>query len=447
MKVMNRREILSGAALAIAGITLADRKSALANVAFGSERVKNGGDTLVVMFLRGGADCLNIVAPYGDDHYYKLRPNLALPGPNDRKASTGARVVRLDDFFGLHPSLSSLRPVLDSGRLAVVHAVGSGDKSRSHFEAMETMERGLAQASGISSGWLARHLASTSSQPESPLRAVAIAEVMPDSLRGATSATALHTLSDFRIPSPYAEPTGSGGKIFHRTKPIATRTEAFEDTLKAMYSEGSPNKKKIHNELKTGGRASLEAMNAIKRLDPSNYRPAAGTAYPTGEVGDGFKQVACLVKGEVGLEIACLDMGGWDTHVAQGREIGWQALRLDELGKALAAFAHDVGPKFNRVTVVVMTEFGRRAQENTGLGTDHGRASAMLLMGGSVVAGKVHSKWPGLAPKNLDEVGDLRVTMDYRDVLAEILDHRLKNHDLTDVFPNYAPQFQGIVRA
>ena len=187
-------------------------------------------------------------------------------------------------------------------------------------------------------------------------------------------------------------------------------------------------------------------MNAIKLLDPSNYRPAAGTAYPMGEVGDGFKQVACLIKGEVGLEIACLDMGGWDTHVAQGREIGWQALRLDELGKALAAFAHDLGPKFGKVTVIVMTEFGRRAQENSGLGTDHGRASAMLLMGGSVVPGKVHSKWPGLAPKNLDEVGDLRVTIDYRDVLAEILDHRLKNHDLTNVFPNYKPSFQGIVR-
>ena len=445
MTQLTRREILSRAALVAAGIT-GSKMSALANVTLGSERVHNGGDTLVVMFLRGGADGLNIVAPYGDDHYYKLRPNLALPGPNDKKSSAGARVVRLDDFFGLHPALGSLRPVLDSGQLTAVHAVGSGDQSRSHFEAMEAMERGLAQASGISSGWLARHLAVTASQPESPIRSVAIGQVMPDSLRGATSATALRTLSDFKLSSAYAEPTGSGGKIFHKNKRVVTtRAEAFEETLTAIYSEQKPGADSKIGGLKLGGRASLDAMKAVKRLDPDHYRPTPGTAYPAGEVGDGFKQVACLIKGEVGLEIACLDMGGWDTHVAQGREIGWQALRLDELGKALAAFAHDLGPKMGRVTTIVMTEFGRRAYENSGLGTDHGRASCMLLMGGSVVAGKVHSKWPGLAPGKLDPVGDLRVTTDYRDVLAEILDHRLKNHDLTEVFPNYTSHFQGIV--
>ena len=445
MTKLTRREILSRTALIAAGVT-GSKLSALANITLGSERVQHGGDTLVVMFLRGGADGLNIVAPYGDDNYYKLRPNLALAGPNDRKASAGARVVRIDDFFGLHPALASLKPVLDEGRLTAVHAVGSGDQSRSHFEAMEAMERGLAQASGISSGWLARHLAVTASQPESPIRSVAIGEVMPDSLRGATSATALHTLSDFKLSASYSEPTGSGGKIFHKNRKVVTRNEAFEETLTAMYSEGKRGGDAKIGGLKLGGRASLEAMRAIKKLDPEHYRPAPGTTYPEGEVGAGFKQVACLIKGEVGLEIACLDMGGWDTHVAQGREVGWQALRLAELGKALAAFAHDLGPKMGKVTTIVMTEFGRRAYENTGLGTDHGRASCMLLMGGNVVAGKVHAKWPGLAPGKLDPVGDLRVTTDYRDVLAEILDHRLKNHNLTEVFPNYVPHFQKIVQ-
>ncbi len=479
---LTRRQMLSGAALAAAAGAAGGfgrGLSALASITVGTHTAETGGDTLVVLFLRGGADGLNIVAPYGDDEYYKLRPTLALGGPNDRKTAPKSRVVKLDDFFGLHPSLAPLGPLHAEGRLAAIHAIGSDDQSRSHFEAMEAMERGLAQVSGsTSSGWLARHLASTVKEGESPLRAVALSDTMPDSLRGATSATAMTSLADFRLISPFESPTGAGGVAHHAEgKPkgrlaaigdklnaraekrramqhadphAGDRLSAFEQTLRNMYgidnaASAGPSHA-VTDSLRSGGTAALAAMDAIKRLDPANYKPAANAKYPAGGVGNAFQQVACLVKGGVGLEIACLEMGGWDTHVAQGADIGWHALRLTELGEALAAFAHDLGPHTSHVTTVVMTEFGRRAQENTGLGTDHGRAGAWLLMGDNIVGGKVHAEWPGLKPRQLDEVGDLRVTTDYRDVLSEIVRHRLKNDKLDQVFPNYTPRFRNIVK-
>jgi uncharacterized protein (DUF1501 family) len=475
---LTRRHMLSGAALAAAAGAAGGfgrSLSALASVTVGSHTAETGGDTLVVVFLRGGADGLNIVAPYGDDQYYKLRPTLALGGPSDAKTAPKSRVVKLDDYFGLHPALAPLGPLHEAGQLAAIHAVGSDDRSLSHFEAMEAMERGLAQVSGsTSSGWLARHLATTAREGDSPLRAIAIAETMPDSLRGATTATAMRALADFRLTSPFESPKGADGAEHHRDGKLkdkiagigkgmrdkaarrraaehgdahgSDRIGAFEQTLKRMYGLDGGHADAATDSLRTGGTAALAAMDEIKRLDPANYRPAPGAKYPEGEIGNAFRQVACLVKGGVGLEIACVESGGWDTHVAQGADIGWQAIRLAELGQALAAFAQDLGPNMGRVTTVVMTEFGRRAYENTGLGTDHGRAGAWLLMGGNVVGGKVHTDWPGLQKSQLDENGDLRVTTDYRDVLSEIVRYRLKNDKLAEVFPNYKPRFRNIVK-
>jgi len=475
---LTRRQVISGAAFAAAAGAAGGfgrGLSAIAGITVGGHAVKTGGDTLVVMFLRGGVDGLNMVVPYGDDQYYKLRPTLALGGPNDRRTAPKARVVKLDDFFGLHPALAPLGPLHESGQLAAIHAIGSDDQSRSHFEAMEAMERGLAQVSGsTSSGWLARHLSATTTEGESALRAIALSDTMPDSLRGATAASAMTSLADFRLVAPFEPPTGVSGAVHHpegklknrlaaigenvrnaadrrramrNADPHATdRLTAFEQTLRKMYGSNSGHADPVTDALRSGGTAALAAMDAIKRLDPANYKASPGANYPQGEIGNAFRQVACLVKGGVGLEIACLEMGGWDTHVAQGADIGWQALRLAELGQALAAFAHDLGKHMGHVTTVVMTEFGRRAYENSGLGTDHGRAGAWLLMGDNVVAGRVHAQWPGLHPNQLDEDGDLRVTTDYRDVLSEIVAHRLKNTNLSEVFPNYTPRFRNIVK-
>jgi uncharacterized protein (DUF1501 family) len=289
---------------------------------------------------------------------------------------------------------------------------------------MATMERGQANdATGTASGWLARHLAATQGDNASPLRAVAFTSVMPDILRGATDATALRSLEDFRLILPGA---------------TAARETELRRALTAFYAEG-------RDAVAEAGRETLAVLDTLHRVDPARYRPANGAVYPASDLGSGLKQVACLLRSRVGLEVAFLDKGGFDTHVAQGSAGGWLATLLDDLGRSLAAFAQDMGPEMRRVTVVVMTEFGRRLQENSGLGTDHGRASVMMLLGGGVIGGKVFGTWPGLKQEQLEEEMDLRVTTDYRDVLSEIVVRRLHNDRLADVFPNYAPRSVGVV--
>jgi uncharacterized protein (DUF1501 family) len=437
---LSRRQILTGATLAAAAGAASGvgrNLSALASVTVGGHPHRTGCDALVVLFLRGGADGLNVVAPHGDDHYFRLRPNLALARPNDASADPKACSLDLNGFFGLHPALAPLLPFYKSGQLAVIHAVGSGDQTRSHFEAMATMERGLAGDTGASSGWLARHLNATAAEGDSPLRAVAVNDTMPESLRGATAATALTSLSDYRIAGASAPPTGADNRVHHLH---TDRTDAIAETLRGLYSDAQAGPEA----LRSAGQETLAALEAVKRLDPANYRPAAGANYPKTPLGSGFRQAACLIKGRVGLEVACLDMGGWDTHVAQGRDAGWQPIRLAELGGALAAFATDLGAEMAHVTTVVMTEFGRRAYENTGLGTDHGRASCMFLLGGGIRGGKVYADWPGLADAQLVGPGDLRVTTDYRDILAELVARRLHNPQLAEVFPDYTPHFRNV---
>ena len=445
MKKITRRQVLTGAALsAAAGAAFPRGFSALASVTMGPQG-NAGHDALIVLFLRGGADGLNVIVPHGDDDYYRLRPTLALPKPNNKTELANARAVDLDGFFGLHPALAPLYPLYKEGKFAPIHAIGSGDQTRSHFEAMATMERGLAQESGSASGWIARHLATTESEHASPLRAVAVADTMPDSLRGATNAVALLNLNDFRLNTPTPVKTDRAAEISASLRSLysgegtGNREQGTEITPSAQHP--TPN-----TELNSAGSATLDALDAVKRLDPANYRPAPGAVYPVSDIGNGLRQVACLVKGQVGLEVAFLEMGGWDTHVAQGRDAGLMSGNLGNLGKALAAFAADLGPDLNRVTLIVMTEFGRRAYENFSLGTDHGRASVMLTLGGNVNGGKVHGEWPGLAKPKLEGPGDLRVTTDYRDVLAEALTRRLGNPHTEAVFSGYKPNVRNVFK-
>lgn len=436
---ITRRQVITGAALAAAaGAATCSRPfSALANITLGPRPHNTGGDTLVVIFLRGGADGLNIVPPYFEDDYYRLRPSIGIPRPNDKSAPLASRAIQLDSRFGLHPALAPLRPFYESGMLAAIHAIGSGDQTRSHFEAMATMERGNSRDSGASSGWLARHLLSTAEDVEAPLRAVAIAETMPESLRGATNATALQTLADYRLMG-YQLDTHGNNPV---SRPSAPRTDALYETLQSLYG-GSD-----RDQLRSAGRETLSALDAVKRLDPAHYQAANGVVYPKQELGTGMRQAACMIKGNVGLEVACLDLGGWDTHITQGGASGIQASRLSELGSSLAAFASDLGPLMSRVTVIAMTEFGRRAYENTSLGTDHGRGSCMFVMGGGVNGGKVYADWPGLSEDKLEDHGDLRVTTDYRDLLSEVLKKRLKNDRLDQVFLDYSPKTRGVLKA
>lgn len=422
---LTRRSLLMGGTLAAVGWA-SNGVSALADLAINPGNNEPAGDVLVTIFLRGGADGLNIVPPYGEDAYHRNRPVLGVASPGDSRADAANRAIDLDGFFGFHPTLAPLVPLFHDGRIAVVHACGSGDQTLSHFEAMATMERGLAsEATGTASGWIARHLTATEGGNRSPLRAVALSSMMPASLRGATSATAVNSLADFRLLLPESAQSTHQGD--------------FRAMLKELYGVGK-------DEVSQAGRETLAVLDTLNRIDPEHYRAANGAVYPVSELGNGLKQVACLIRGHVGLEVACLDRDGWDMHYGQNLG-GWMAAELTDVGKCLAAFHQDLGADMNRVTLVVMTEFGRRLQENKTLGTDHGHGSMMFAMGGGVNGGRVYRNWPGLEENQLDPPGNLKATTDYRDVLTEILARRMHNPNAAAVFPEFTPKPIGIARA
>jgi uncharacterized protein (DUF1501 family) len=392
-------------------------------LAFTPRRRALDGDTLVIIFLRGAADALNMIVPHGDPVYYALRPTLGIPHPDDSHAPVRQRTLDLDGFFGLHPALAPLLPTWQAGQLAVVHACGAPDESRSHFLAMELMERGVENQSGPASGWIGRHLASLDTiqgppEPATPLRVIGMGARPQRSLSGPVPVTALRSIADFHLqgdPRMLAQ---------------------FQSALEGLYSRPG--------EISTIGKESLQLLSTLESLDPLGYKPAGDRAYPATEFGMSLKQVAMLIKAEVGLEVAAVDLGGWDTHFAQGGSQGLMANLLGELGQGLAAFYSDLAEICERLSIVVQTEFGRRAHENGSLGTDHGHGGAMLLLGGHVDGAKVHGVWPGLEDGQLVGPGDLAVTTDYRDVLVELCLKRLHNPAFESVFPGYAPKMHGI---
>ena len=358
---------------------------------------------LVVVFLRGGADGLHMVAPTQDDHYRRARLTLGL----DRSSA-----LPLDDRFALHRRLEPLLSIFREGELAVVHAAGSEDGSRSHFEAQDFMEHGGA----VAGGWLGRFLRFKSGAPGTgtdaetgisrALSAVALGKTLPESLRGAPSATVFQSIDDFSLGD--------------QSKPL------LEDLQRLYATE--------QGELGGAARDTLRALHRIEDLRGEPYRPAGGADYPAGEFGDGLQQIAQLIKARVGLEAVALDLDGWDSH------IGATALMeplMFRLAAGLAAFRRDLGELFAHTSVVVMTEFGRRVAENASLGTDHGRGSVMLVLGGGVQGGRIAGDWPGLDPEVLEGPGDVPVANNYRDVLAPVL-IRHGASDLSRVFPAHA---------
>ncbi len=378
------------------------------------------GDVFVCVFLRGAADALNMIVPHGDNHYYQYRPTLSIARPDALRTEKPYRTVDLDGFFGLHPALASLMPIWQAGHLAAVHAVGSADESRSHFKAMELMERGVDASTGPASGWLGRHLATLDTGNLSPLRGVSIGEMVARSLRGPVPATALRSIADFHLGND------------------AQALAEMQSALAILYNLGDP--------LDQAAQEAMDTLEAVNALDPLGYKPAHGAIYADNEFGLGLRQVATLIKAEVGLEVACLDVGGWDTHIAQGGSEGLMANLMRGLAEGLAAFYLDLTEYTDKITIVVMSEFGRRLEENGGLGTDHGHGGAMVLLGGNVHGGQVYTQWPGLAPEQLIGPGDLAVTIDYRDILAEVIQRRLNNPHLDQIFPIFSPTFQGVVR-
>jgi uncharacterized protein (DUF1501 family) len=414
---LTRRQLLQSGALFAGSLAW---PAWMPRLSFAPQNEAPRGDTLVVVFLRGAADVLNMVVPHGEAAYYRARPTLNIAQPDNSLAPQTARAVDLDGFFGLHPQMGSLLPAWQAHQLAIVHACGAPDESRSHFKAMELMERGVEDERGPASGWIGRHLASLKTGNRSPLRAIGLGSLTQRSLSGAVPVTALQSIADFHL----------GGD--------ARAVEQMRAALSSLYTGAEP--------LSVIGQETLDILDTLQALDPAGYVAARDARYPESEFGLGLRQIAMLIKAEVGLEVAAIDVGGWDTHFAQGATEGWMPGLMRDLADGLAAFHADMINHAGRLTVVVMSEFGRRLAENASLGTDHGHGSAMLLLGGNVLGGRVHGQWPGLAEGQLVGPGDLAVTTDYRDVLAEVCLKRLNNRAVGEVFPNYTATLRGILR-
>jgi uncharacterized protein (DUF1501 family) len=384
-------------------------------LAFAPKNSAPRGDTLVVVFLRGAADVLNMVVPHGEEAYYQYRPSLGIPRPDDSRTKQEDRAIDLDGFYGFHPSMRSLVDVWQSQHLAIIHACGAPDESRSHFKAMELMERGVGDERGPASGWIGRHLATLNTGNSSPLRAVGMGTRPQRSLSGTVPVSALRSIADFHL--------GGDPRALQQMR-VALNTVYEGDIL---------------------GQDTLSIMDTLERLDPLTYIPARAASYPDSEFGLALKQTAMLIKAEVGLEVSAIDVGGWDTHFAQGSTSGLMPNLMNDLAEGLAAFHADMFDHMNTLTTVTMSEFGRRASENGSLGTDHGHGSMMMVLGGNVQGGKVHGEWPGLEDGQMVGPGDLAVTTDYRDVLSEILQRRLNNSATNEIFPNYQPKLPNVI--
>jgi uncharacterized protein (DUF1501 family) len=400
----SRRRLLTLAGVAAGATAL---EVAAPTMAFAS--TPGAADLLVVITLSGGADGLSLVPPLHDPGYASARPDVAV---------RGSQAIPLDRSFGLHPGLRPLMPYWHRKQLAVVHAVGDADGTRSHFEATAAMDRGVNQSSHVRTGWVDRHLMERGLK-RGAFPALSIGARSPGTLTGPAPDLSTSNVSDVRVH------TADG------------RTAAAERALSDMYAG-------LSGPVAGAARQTLTSLRSFARVRDSRV-PLTGD-YPADALGSGLKQVAKVARAGVGLQVACVTGSGWDMHEGMGSAAGGHAHDvIARLGRALAAFAHDLGPLFATTTVITVSEFGRRVAQNSSGGLDHGHGSAWLLLGGGIRGGRVYGRWPGLSPHQLED-GDLRVTTDYRDVLGEVVQRRLGGGDWRAVFPDHRPQPLGLAR-
>lgn len=410
-QTLSRRGFLRAGAAAALGA--AAGPAWLPRVVFGGG-VQLGRDVIVSIFLRGGADGLSLCVPFAENAYYALRPNVAVPPPGGGADAA----INLDGFFGLPPAMSPLLEAFQAGRLAIVHACGLNDPTRSHFDAQRYMELGGTDGPQLFDGWLSRHLGSTDAAG-GLIRGLAHGHAIPASFWGA----------DRTAPVPDPSSYGLSGDPASR--------EARLQTLVQEY-------------VRAGGQLRFAALNTratvglLDTVDFAGYQPGGGAAYPPTPLGAALRTTAAMIRARIGVEAVAIDNGGWDLHTLMyPLGTGAMANQMGNLARSLAAFHRDVIDGVGGVTVIVMSEFGRRVAQNGSHGTDHGHGNAMLVLGRQVQGGRVITQWPGLA--DLHEGLDLRITIDYRDILAEVLARRAGNANLGAVFPGYSPIFRGVV--
>jgi len=359
---------------------------------------------LVVIFQRGAADGLNIVVPHGEDSYYAMRPTINIPRTS---------VLDLDGFFGLHPAMAPLQALWNQRHLAIVHAVGSPHPTRSHLDAQDFIESGTPGLKETEDGWLNRAVHTIAPSPKaSTLRAVALSPSLPRILSGSEPATAVSNINQFSVSGFSRSPS-----------PVSNTSGFIEHSIDTV----------LHG----AAQETFEAVKMLKAANPSRYTPAAGAHYPQSRFGDSLRQLAQLMKANVGVQVAFADIGGWDHHVNEGNTQGQLANVLRDFSHCLNAFWMDLGSLAEDTVVITLSEFGRTVRENGNGGTDHGHGNAMFVMGGHVKGGKVYGRWPGLDPSQLYERRDLAATTDFRQVLSEAVYGHLGNHNLSSVFPGF----------
>ena len=400
---ITRRVFVRNSALAVVGTSVVP--SFLTRAAFGAGETMGRNRRLVVIFQRGAADGLNIVVPHGERQYYAMRPSINIPKDS---------LIDLDGFFGLHPSLSPFLPLWQDRHLAIVHAAGSPDPTRSHFDAQDFMETGTPGVKITEDGWLNRSLANLPiAGSASPFRAISLGPSLPRILSGLEPAVAMNNINDFSV----------GGR---NQKPSLAAT-AFE----AMYDHSSD--AVLHGT----GQETFDAVKMLRSADPGKYTPRPGADYPKNRFGDSLRQLAQLIKANLGVQVAFADIGGWDHHVNEGAAEGQLANVLRDFSQSLAAFWVDLGDLGEDTVVVTMSEFRRTARENGNRGTDHGHANVMFVLGGPVKGGKVYGRWPGLDQSQLYEGRDLALTTDFRQVIGEGIARHMGNQKLASVFPGF----------
>lgn len=418
---VTRRFFLKSSGLALA--SLAAAPSFLKRTAFAQTLGGAGKDRpiIIAIFQRGAADGISMVVPFGDKSYYSLRPNIAIPEPKSGNAETA---IDLDGYFALHPALAPFKPIYDAGNLAIVHAVGSPDNTRSHFDAQDYMEAGTPGNKGTTNGWLNRYMLAKKDPKSSPFRAVSLTANLPRTLMGNAPAIAMTSIADFGVRA------GQGNNQV---------AKGFEE----LYAQG------VTDMLHGTGKEAFEAVKMLKKANPQQYAPANGANYPRSAFGQALLQIAQLIKSDIGVEIAFTDVGGWDTHANQGAARGQLANRLQDFSQGITALYRDLGDRARNIVILTMTEFGRTIRQNGSGGTDHGHASCLFALGGAVKGGKVYGKWPGLASEQLYEGRDLALTTDFRDVFAEIAARHMGATNLNAIFPGFSQSptnFRGIIR-
>jgi len=415
---LSRREVFRRSFTKTLQVTQHDWPAWMPRMAFAEKNQAPKGDVLVCIFLRGGADGLNIIVPHGDDAYYKNRPKIGIARPDQQSANKAQKALDLDGFFGIHPALELLLPLFKNNQAVAVHATGSPDPTHSHFEAMDYMERGTPGSFNLSTGWIGRHLASVDTGTHSALRAIGWGGTLQQSLRGSVNSIALDSILNYHLRG---------------RESVADQMVTALNSLYALDPAA----------LKDAADQTNIVLDLVKKINIASYKGEHGVIYDTNNYFHmALMQTAALIKADIGLEVSAIDLGGWDTHQNQLTD---QATALTSLASGLANFTTDMNDQLKKVTIAIMSEFGRRVSENASAGTDHGHGNMMMVMGGNVVNKPVIAQWPGLNDDKLAD-GDLAITIDYRDVLSEILTKRLNNPQLSNVFPNFTSTERGVVR-